>query len=246
MIVIPAIDLSKGCCVRLAQGDMQRKTVYSDDPAEMARRWADGGAEIIHVVDLDGAVSGERANAGALKAICEATKVPVEVGGGIRTIEDVRQVLGLGARWAILGTAALRDPAMLQAAVKEFSEAIVAGIDARDGRVAVQGWTEDTSVLATDLARQTEALGVQRIIATDIATDGVLTGPNLRAMRTMAEALHIEVTASGGISSLEDIRALATLEPLGVTSCIVGRALYEGKFTLREAIAAGALSRAAR
>ena len=239
MIVIPAIDLSEGRCVRLAQGDMQRKTVYSDDPAEMARLWAAGGARIIHVVDLDGAVSGERANAGALKAICEATEVPVEVGGGIRTIEDVRQVLSLGARWAILGTAALRDPDMLRAALAEFGEAVVVGIDARDGRVAVQGWTEDTGVLAMDLAQQMEALGVRRIIATDIATDGVLTGPNLPAMRALAEALGIEVTASGGVSSLEDIRALATLEPLGVTSCIVGRALYEGKFTVREATEAG-------
>ena len=237
MIVIPAIDLSEGRCVRLAQGDMQRKTIYSDDPAEMARRWADGGARIIHVVDLDGAVSGERANAGALKAICEATEVPVEVGGGIRTLEDARQVLNLGARWAILGTAALRDPEMLRAALEEFGEAIVVGIDARGGRVAVQGWTEDTGILATDLAQRVEGLGARRIIATDIATDGVLTGPNLRAMRAMAEALQIEVTASGGVSSLEDIRALATLEPLGVTSCIVGRALYEGRFGLPEAIA---------
>jgi len=244
VIVIPAIDLSEGRCVRLAQGDMQRKTVYSDDPAEMARRWTDGGAEIIHVVDLDGAVSGRRANAGALAAICSATDVPVEVGGGIRAVKDVGQVLGLGARWAILGTAALRDPAMLKASLTEFGEAVVVGIDARDGRVAVQGWTEDTDVGAVDLALRMQGLGVRRIIFTDIATDGVLTGPNLPATRAMAEAVDLEVTASGGVSSFEDIRALAALEPLGVTGCIVGRALYEGKIGLPEAIAAGASRKA--
>jgi phosphoribosylformimino-5-aminoimidazole carboxamide ribotide isomerase len=239
VIVIPAIDLSDGRCVRLAQGDMQRKTVYSDDPVEMALRWADGGAQLIHVVDLDGAVSGRRANAEAIAAICGATDVPVELGGGIRTLDDVRDVLSLGARHAILGTVALRDPETLTAALAEFGEAIVVGIDARDGRVAVQGWTEDTGILAVDLAQRIEALGVRRIIFTDIATDGVLTGPNLEAMRAMAEATSVDITASGGVSSLEDIRALAALEPLGVTGCIVGRALYEGEFGLPEAIEAG-------
>jgi phosphoribosylformimino-5-aminoimidazole carboxamide ribotide isomerase len=154
-------------------------------------------------------------------------------------VEDVRDVLELGVRHAILGTAALRDRAARAAALAAFGDAVVVGIDARDGRVAVGGWTEDTDTLAVDLARRVEALGVQRIICTDIATDGVLHGPNLAAMRAMAEAVQMDVTASGGVSTLDDIRALAELEPLGVTSCIVGRALYEGAFDLPAAIRAG-------
>jgi phosphoribosylformimino-5-aminoimidazole carboxamide ribotide isomerase len=239
LLVIPAIDLSEGRCVRLVRGDMSRKTVYSDDPAGMARKWAAEGAELIHVVDLDGAVSGERAGAEALADICAATDVPVEVGGGIRSIQDIRTVLGLGARYAIVGTAALRHPEMLAEALEAFPEQIIVGIDARDGQVAVQGWTEATEVSAVGLATKMEKIGVRRIIATDINTDGVLTGPNLAAMRAMAEAINIELVASGGVSSLTDIRALAALESLGVVGCIVGRALYEGAFALADAIRAG-------
>ncbi len=239
MLVIPAIDLSEGRCVRLVRGDMSRKTVYSHDPAGMARKWAAEGAELIHVVDLDGAVSGERANAKALADICAATDVPVEVGGGIRSIRDVRTVLGLGARYAIMGTAALRHPEVLAEALETSTEQIIVGIDARDGQVAVEGWTEATEVSAVDLAAEMEKMGVRRIIATDINTDGVLTGPNLAAMRAMAEAIGIELIASGGVSSLGDIRALATLGSLGVVGCIVGRALYEGAFSLADAIRAG-------
>jgi phosphoribosylformimino-5-aminoimidazole carboxamide ribotide isomerase len=239
LLVIPAIDLSEGRCVRLVRGDMSRKTVYSDDPAGMARKWAAEGAELIHVVDLDGAVSGERAGAEALADICAATDVPVEVGGGIRSIQDIRTVLGLGARYAIVGTAALRHPEMLAEALEAFPETIIVGIDARDGQVAVQGWTEATEVSAVGLATKMEKIGVRRIIATDINTDGVLTGPNLAAMRAMAEAINIELVASGGVSSLTDIRALAALESLGVVGCIVGRALYEGAFALADAIRAG-------
>ncbi|MGQ9730703.1 MAG: 1-(5-phosphoribosyl)-5-[(5-phosphoribosylamino)methylideneamino]imidazole-4-carboxamide isomerase [Candidatus Zipacnadales bacterium] len=238
MLVIPAIDLSEGRCVRLKHGDMAQKTIYSDDPAGVARMWTDGGAELIHVVDLDGAVLGRRVNVQGLAEICAATDVPIEAGGGIRTIEDVRSVLAVGAKFAILGTAALQDREMLSAALSEYGEAIVVSIDARDGRVAIAGWTEDTTVEAVELAREMQAAGVRRIIFTDIATDGMLQGPNLPAMRAMAEALDIEVTASGGVSTLEDIRALAELEPLGVTSCIVGRALYEKAFDLSAAIAA--------
>jgi len=226
--------------VRLARGDMRQKTVYSDDPAEMARRWADQGAELIHVVDLDGAVSGERANADSLARICAATGVPVEIGGGIRTVEDVTSVLDLGARYAIMGTAALRRPEVLAEALQAYPDQIIVGIDARDGKVAVEGWTEATDVLATDLALEMQNLGVRRLIATDINTDGVLTGPNLSAMRAMAEAVSIDVIASGGVSCLDDIRSLATLQPQGVVGCIVGRALYVGAFSLSEAICAGA------
>ena len=239
MIVIPAIDLSQGQCVRVVQGDLQRKTVYSDDPAEMARFWAGQGAEIIHVVDLDGAVSGTRANATPLEAICAATDVPVEVGGGIRTAQDIETVLGLGARWAIVGTAALRDPPMVQAAVGRWGERMVVGIDGREGKVAVQGWTELTERSMVEVAGQMAGLGVARLIVTDIATDGMLLGPNLATLGAVAEAVPCEVTASGGISSLGDIERVASvLGPLGVTGCIVGKALYEGKFTLPEALRA--------
>ncbi len=241
MIVIPAIDLSQGQCVRVVQGDLSRKTVYSDDPAAMARFWAQEGAQIIHVVDLDGAVSGQRVNAKSLEAICRATGVPVEVGGGIRTSQDIETVLGLGAQWAIIGTAALRDPSMVGAAVERWGERIVVGIDGREGKVAVQGWTELTERSMVDAAEEMAGLGVSRLIVTDIATDGMLRGPNLATIGAVAEAVACEVTASGGISTLDDVKAVAgQLGPLGVTSCIVGKALYEGKFTLPEAIAAGA------
>ena len=239
MIVIPAIDLSEGKAVRVIQGDLNQKTIYYDNPAEAAKLWTEGGAEIIHVVDLDGAVSGHRANAASLEAICAATDVPVEVGGGIRTVDDVRTVLDCGAQWAILGTTALRHPEAVREAVGVHGERIIVGVDARDGMVAVQGWTETSDITALDLGRQMESLGVRRLIVTDIATDGVLKGPNLDAMRQMAEAVGCDVTASGGVSSLDDIRALASLEPIGVTSCITGKALYENKFTLPAAIAAG-------
>ncbi|MBM3497792.1 MAG: 1-(5-phosphoribosyl)-5-[(5-phosphoribosylamino)methylideneamino]imidazole-4-carboxamide isomerase [Armatimonadetes bacterium] len=239
MIVIPAIDLSQGQCVRVVQGDLRRKTVYSDDPAAMARRWTDEGARIIHVVDLDGAVSGMRANAESLRAICRATEVPVEIGGGIRTVEDIETVLGLGARWAIIGTAALRDPEMVHAAVDRWGERIVVGIDGREGKAAVQGWTELTERSMVDAAEEMAAMGVARLIVTDIATDGMLRGPNLATIGAVAEAVSCEVTASGGIASLTDIESVArTLGPVGVTGCIVGKALYEGKFTLLEATGA--------
>jgi phosphoribosylformimino-5-aminoimidazole carboxamide ribotide isomerase len=239
VIVIPAIDMADGKAVRVIQGDLKQRTVYYDNPADAARLWGDGGAEIIHVVDLDGAVSGRRANAPGLEAICAATDIPVEVGGGIRTVADVKTVLECGARWAILGTTALRDPEALREAVATYGEQIIVGVDARDGMVAVEGWTETSDIAALDLAREMKTLGVGRLIVTDIATDGVLQGPNLDAMRDMGEAVGCDVTASGGISSLDDIRALAKLEPIGITSCITGKALYENKFTLPEAIAAG-------
>jgi len=240
VLVIPAIDLSEGQCVRLSQGDMRRKTVYHDKPAEVARAWAEQGAELIHVVDLDAAMSGRLANEGSIRAIHRAVDVPIELGGGIRTVQDVEHVLGLGARYAIMGTAALRDPKALSEALARFPEQVTVGIDARDGHVAVEGWTEATDIPATELARRMADLGVRRLIATDIATDGVLRGPNLEAMQAIAEASRVPVIASGGVSSLADVRALAALEPLGVTGCIVGRALYVSAFTLSEAIRAGA------
>jgi phosphoribosylformimino-5-aminoimidazole carboxamide ribotide isomerase len=243
VLVIPAIDILGGQCVRLTRGDLRRKTIYHHDPGEVARRWTDEGAELIHVVDLDGAISGRLANEKAIRAIRRATEVPIEVGGGLRSVEDVERVLGIGARYAILGTAALRDRGVVSEAVRRFPGRIIVGIDARGGRVAVEGWTETSDVSAVDLAREMHALGVGRIIATDIATDGVLTGPNIGAMRGIAEAAGLEVIASGGVSSLADVRALAALEPLGVVGCIIGRALYVGAVSLPEAIKAGASRR---
>ncbi|MEN6549651.1 MAG: 1-(5-phosphoribosyl)-5-[(5-phosphoribosylamino)methylideneamino]imidazole-4-carboxamide isomerase [Armatimonadia bacterium] len=238
MLIIPAIDLAAGKCVRLRQGDMNEQTIYSDTPADMARHWASQGAEILHVVDLDGAMGGVSANLLSIEAIVRTIDIPVELGGGLRTVADVRRVLDLGVHWAIMGTSALRHREAVEAAVAEFGDRIIIGIDARDGKVAVSGWTETSDILATDLARAMQDLGVKRLICTDIATDGMMTGPNIESLRTMAEAVDCEIIASGGISKLEDVVALKALEPLGIIAAITGKALYEGTLDLREAIAA--------
>lgn len=237
MLILPAIDLSDGKCVRLKQGDMNQKTVFSDDPAQMAVRWADAGAQALHLVDLDGAMVGRSANLEAVGRILEAIEIPVELGGGLRTRDDVARVLDLGVKWAIMGTSALSKPQELTRCLKEFGDRIIVGIDARDGRVAVQGWTETSDVSALDLARKMEALGVRRIIFTDIATDGMLAGPNVESTRAIAEAVSVDIIASGGVTTLNDLRVLKTLEPLGVVGAIVGRALYSGTIELAEAIA---------
>lgn len=238
MIIIPAIDLAGGKCVRLRQGDMSQQTVYLNDPVAAAQRWADAGAEILHVVDLDGAMGGQTVNLQAIKAIVGAIDIPVELGGGLRTVEGVRQMLELGVRWAIMGTSALCRPDQLKASLAEFGEQIIVGIDARDGMVAVSGWTETSDISAVDLARQMQSLGVGRLICTDIATDGMMTGPNIESLRTMAEAVEVAIIASGGISRLADIVALKALEPLGIIGAITGKAIYEGTLDLAEAIAA--------
>lgn len=238
MIVIPAIDLAGGKCVRLRQGDMNQQTVYGDDPAAMARHWADQGAEMLHVVDLDGAMGGQSANLPAIAAIVNALSIPVELGGGLRTAADVQRVLDLGVHWAIMGTSALRNPEAVKEAVAAHGERIIVGLDARDGRVAVSGWVETSDVSVLDLAREMEALGVRRLICTDIATDGMMVGPNVESLRAIAEAVGCGVIASGGVSKLEDIVALKALEPLGVIGAITGKAIYEGTLDLKEAIAA--------
>lgn len=237
MLILPAIDLSDGKCVRLKQGDMNQKTVFSDDPAQMAVRWADAGAQVLHLVDLDGAMVGRSANLEAVERILKAIKIPVELGGGLRTRDDVARVLDLGVKWAIMGTSALSKPQELKRCLKEFGDRITVGIDARDGRVAVQGWTETSDVSALDLARKMEELGVRRIIFTDIATDGMLAGPNVESTRALAEAVSVDIIASGGVTTLNDLRVLKALEPLGVVGAIVGRALYSGTIDLAEAIA---------
>jgi phosphoribosylformimino-5-aminoimidazole carboxamide ribotide isomerase len=237
MQIIPAIDLSEGKCVRLRRGDMAQKTVYSDNPAEFALRWQQEGAQILHLVDLDGAISGSSQNLRAVEAIVAAVEIPVQLGGGLRASADVRRVFDLGVHWAIMGTSALADSDALTQAVTDFPGRIVAGIDARDGFVAVAGWVQDSQVSAIDLAVQVEKLGVARIIFTDIATDGMMQGPNVDSTRTLAETVQIPVIASGGVSTLEDVRAVCGLSQFGVIGMIIGRALYENGISLPEAIA---------
>ncbi len=236
MDIIPAIDLSEGQCVRLKRGDIEQKTVYSDNPAEFAKKWQDLGATILHVVDLDGAMSGQSQNLDAIEKICRAVDIPVELGGGLRSAEDVGRILDIGVRWAIMGTSALKDRAAVQAAISEYPESIIIGIDARDGYVAVDGWVEESRVEAVELARQLDSIGAAKFIFTDIATDGMLEGPNIPSTSKFAQTVHTPVIASGGISSLDDVKAVCGLQPSGVSGMIIGRALYEGTIRLDEAI----------
>lgn len=240
MQIIPAIDLSEGKCVRLRRGDMAQKTVYSDNPVAFALRWQQEGAQILHLVDLDGAMTGSSANLPAVEAIVAAVEIPVQLGGGLRTNADVRRVFDVGVRWAIMGTSALSDKEAVAQAIADFPDRIVAGIDARDGFVAVAGWVQDSRVSAVNLAVQVDRLGVARIIFTDIATDGMMQGPNLGSTRRVAEAVEIPVIASGGVSSLDDVRAVCRLADVGVVGMIIGRALYESGLSLPEAIAVAA------
>lgn len=237
MIIIPAIDIKGGKCVRLFQGEMDRETVFSDDPASMARRWADEGAEMIHVVDLDGAVEKRPRNLETIGRIVEeAGRVPVQVGGGIRDVETLEMYLDMGADRVVIGSAAIYDPDMVKKACRRFPGKIVVGIDAKNGKVAIEGWTKTTEIAAPDLGKQFEDAGVAAINFTDIERDGMQTGPNIEATRDLARALTIPVVASGGVSCLDDIRRLAALETDGVTGIITGRALYEGALDLRSAM----------
>jgi phosphoribosylformimino-5-aminoimidazole carboxamide ribotide isomerase len=240
LTVIPAIDLKGGKCVRLRQGVASDATVYGDDPVAMARRWRDEGGRALHVVDLDGAFAGHPAHLAEIGAIAAALDIPVEVGGGLRTDDDVRVVLDLGVARAIIGTRALSDPAALARLVSAFGgDRIAVGIDARNGLVQVNGWVETTSARATDLARRVAGCGVGAIIYTDTATDGMLSGPNLPALAEIADAApQCRIVASGGVSSPADIAAIAALGRPNVTGAIVGKALYDGRATLSALIAA--------
>ena len=237
MIVIPAIDLKEGKCVRLEQGLMEKDTVYSDDPAAMARHWQDEGGELLHLVDLDGAFAGVPRNREAIQAIVAAVDIPTELGGGIRDLETIEAYLALGIDRVILGTVAKENPALVAEACRRFPGHIVVGIDAKDGRVAVRGWAEVTSKLATELALEMEGFGVSAIIYTDIARDGMMQGPNLEATRALADAIAIPVIASGGVSSLKDIENLLAIEASGIAGVITGKAIYTGALNLREAVA---------
>ena len=238
MDVIPAIDLLGGRCVRLYQGDYGRAETFNDDPVAVAKRWADGGAPWLHLVDLDGAKTGQPTNYGIIEAIVAAVNIPVQVGGGLRSRETVAALLNLGVRRAILGTVAVENPELVGELSREFPQQIVVGIDARDGKVATRGWLETSEVEATELARRMAQLGASAIIYTDIHRDGTMQGPNKAALREVAGAVEIPVIASGGISSVTDLLSLLSLEPLGVTGAIDGRALYTGDVDLKEAIQA--------
>ena len=232
MIILPAIDLKDGKCVRLRQGKAEDMTVYSDDPVAQARTWLEQGAEQLHVVDLDGAFQGEPRHAEVIGRIIRAIGIPVEVGGGLRTDAHIEKLLQAGVARAIIGTRALEHLDTLAALVKRFGEAIAVGIDARDGFVQVKGWVETTKTCATELAKQVEGIGVRTIIYTDTATDGMLGGPNLAAMRQMCGTVSCRIIASGGVSAPEHVTALKALGCANLYGAIVGKALYDGKTTL--------------
>ena len=236
MIVIPAVDIKGGQCVRLKQGRMSEETVYSHDPVQAALTWCSKGAERIHLVDLDGAVEGKRVNGEVIREIARSVPVPVELGGGIRNLASIEFYLEAGVEWVVLGTAADKDPNLVKEACRKFPGHVMIAIDARGGRVAVEGWTEDTERSAVEVARAFDSQGIAAVIYTDIQRDGMSVGPNVRATGELARALKTPVIASGGISGLEDIRKVMTLSGQGVMGVITGRALYEGTLDLEEAI----------
>ncbi len=245
MIVVPAIDIRRGRVVRLVQGRAHDETVYGTEPAEVARRWEAEGAARIHVVDLDAAIDGLQ-QPDAIGAVVSAVRIPVEVGGGIRSFEDARRYRDLGAERIIFGTAAVSRPDSVQEAVSHWPEAVAVAIDAREGRVAVAGWNEVTDVDALELAAAVESWGVVRVQFTDVRRDGTLVGPNLEAIEALGRRTGLRITAGGGISDVSDLVRLAALEPFGVDEAIVGKALYEGRVTLAGARQALAGREAAR
>ncbi len=239
MMVIPAIDLKGGRCVRLVQGDMARATVYADDPVAVARGFEAAGAEWIHVVDLDGAIAGTPVNDGAIAAVCRGVRAKVEVGGGLRDLAILDRVLGLGAGRVVLGTAALEDPDFFAAACRRHPGRILAGIDARKGKVAVAGWTKESATDAAELAVEVQRAGAAAIVFTDIARDGTGEGVNAPAVDAIADAVDIPVIASGGVASLDDLRRLRALARRNLEAVIVGRAIYTGAVDLATALRIG-------
>lgn len=237
MLIFPAIDLKNGRCVRLLRGEAASEKIYSDDPRAIARSFADAGAPWLHVVDLDAAFSGSSGNRRLIRKIIAGVDIPVQTGGGMRTLQDIAAMLDSGAARVVIGTAAVNNPALVGQALTRFgAEAIAVGIDAREGRVATKGWTDTSEIEAISFAQRMHGLGVRWTIYTDIARDGALQGPNLTATVEVARQSGLNVIASGGVATLEDLRALRDLEKEGVTGVIVGKALYEEKFTLAEAL----------
>ncbi len=239
MIIYPAIDLRHGRCVRLQQGDAAAETVFADDPVDAARRWADEGAEWLHIVNLDGALGeASAANLASLERILAAVDVPVQFGGGLRSADDVGRLLDLGVARAILGTVAVREPAVVEQALARYGpEAVVVGIDAREGQVAIHGWQETSALSATALGQRMAEMGVVHVVYTDVARDGMLSGVNLDATGALARETGLRVIASGGVATLDDIRAIKTQEAKGISGVIIGMALYRGHVDLAQALA---------
>lgn len=234
MILLPAIDMKDGCAVRLKKGDFNQLTVYSEDPSEFAVKFRDAGAGFIHLVDLDGALKGHSVNEAAIRKITSTVDTPCELGGGIRSLEAIEYVLGLGVYRVILGTSAVKNPDFVSEAVDKFgSERIVVGIDAKDGRVATHGWETLSEYTAAELAEDMKSRGVRTIIYTDISRDGMLTGPNVSATKKLSDATGLDVIASGGVSCMEDLEELSDA---GIYGAIIGKAYYEGKVDIKEAV----------
>lgn len=236
MLVIPAIDIKGGKCVRLAQGKMDQETVYSTNPVEVAKKWQSMGAEVLHLVDLDGAVAGEPKNTETIEAIADAISIPFQVGGGIRDIEAINLYLTMGASRVILGTIALEKTWFVRDVCEKYHGQILVGVDARDGKVAIKGWEELTNKTAAELAKELEDAGVAGIIYTDISRDGMLKGPNLEGTKALALSVKIPIIASGGVSNIDDIKRLKEIESAGVVGVITGKAIYTGSLNLAEAI----------
>ena len=239
MIVIPAVDLKEGRCVRLVQGRMDQETVYSEDPVQMAKHWESKGAERLHVVDLNGAVTGNPFHRSLISEIVRAVRIPVEVGGGIRTLETIEDYLSSGVRWIILGTAAFQNRALIEETCRRFPERTILSLDAKKGKVAIQGWNEIVPLEASDVVKRFEGMGLSAVVFTDIERDGMEAGLNWESTRALAGKTSIPVIASGGVSRVEEIGHLKELEPLGVIGVIVGRALYTGQIDLEHAIQVG-------
>jgi len=235
MLLIPAIDLKNGRCVRLLQGEAAAETVYSDDPASMARSFEDAGAKRLHLVDLDGAFKGKGANLVSIRSILKNISIPVQLGGGLRNAENIEKMFELGVSSVIVGTMAVKNPDVLEEVIKRFTgEKVILGIDARDRKVSIEGWQEGTEIDDVEFALRWKKFGIQRIVFTDIARDGMLSGPNLEALGDFARRTGLKIVASGGVSSMGDLELLKTLEVDGVDQVISGKAIYEGKLDLKE------------
>lgn len=236
MIIFPAIDIRGGKCVRLTEGRFDQETIFADQPVDMAVRWADEGAEYLHLVDLDGALAGKPVNTAAISEIVKAVNIPVQLGGGIRTLENIKECLEAGVQRVILGSVAVREPELVAAACKQYGDRIVVGIDARDGIAAVEGWGITGGVSAEELAKRMAQVGVARIIYTDISRDGMLSGVNVAATASLAQAAGIPVIASGGVKDLSDMEAIKAAESAGIEGVIVGKAIYMGSLNLGDAL----------
>lgn len=236
MLIIPAIDLKDGACVRLKQGRMEDSTVFSSNPVDMARKWVDAGARRLHLVDLNGAFAGKPVNGDVVTEIARTwPELPIQIGGGIRSLDTIEYYLKAGVKWVIIGTMAVKNPAFVEEACKAFPGHVIVGIDAKNGRVATEGWAEVSEVLATDLARDFRDVGVSAIIYTDIARDGMMQGVNVEATAELARESGMPVIASGGVTNMDDIRSLAAVASAGIIGVITGRAIYEGTLDLAEA-----------